>query len=138
MVDDVAGYSKDSFDWRTQLNSTNQLNTNLQPQEPQEPQTPVPSPPSRNQPPTFLESTSVADFFPRKSKASAKRALPSNGIDTQRFAARVEGFARCGTHLRPVFWGVFLHQNGSLRNVPSTDFFGGMRLALFPNCVLSR
>lgn len=55
VVDDIAGYSKDSFDWRTQLNSTNQLNTNLQPQEPQEPQTPVPSPPSRNQPPTFLE-----------------------------------------------------------------------------------
>lgn len=73
---------------------------------------------------SFL-ATSVADFFPRKSKASAKRALPSNGIDTQRFAARVEGFARCGTHLRPVFWGVFLHQNGSLRNVASTDFFGG-------------
>ena len=70
-------------------------------------------------------ATSVADFFPRKSKASAKRALPSNGIDTQRFAARVEGFARCGTHLRPVFLGVLLNQNGSLRNVASTDFFGG-------------
>lgn len=54
VVDDIAGYSKDSFDWRTQLNSTNQLNTNLQPQERQEPQTPVPSPPSRNQPPSPL------------------------------------------------------------------------------------
>ena len=63
--------------------------------------------------------------FLKKSKASSKRALPSNDIDTQRFAARVEGFARCGTHLRPVlFWVVFLNQSGSLRNVASTDVLG--------------
>ena len=59
--------------------------------------------------------------FLKKSKASSKRALPSNDIDTQRFAARVEGFARCGTHLRPVFfWVVFLNQQGSLNYL-----FGG-------------